>query len=198
MRTLSPEILYWAQMGFMGRGNQQGLMKGASNPHDPPPDGGPIYKACTVVYMNPNLKFDDLNCAVNVANAIVHTRRTIDFTIGLQDGTLDRVRGHLAVVKKTHSTHHIYSLYCFRSAIRSLSLFSCSRSLFPVFFLSQVDGGSSPVWVPDAGRRSRRRCPKIPPVGCDSFSFYKAKIGGNGQPPKCPVTGLLSAFNAET
>uniref|UniRef100_B9I2K8 Uncharacterized protein n=1 Tax=Populus trichocarpa TaxID=3694 RepID=B9I2K8_POPTR len=45
----------------------------ASNPHDPPPDGGPIYKACTVVYMNPNLKFDDLNCAINLANAIVHT-----------------------------------------------------------------------------------------------------------------------------
>ncbi|KAJ6375813.1 hypothetical protein OIU77_000720 [Salix suchowensis] len=28
------------------------------HPHDPPPDGGPIYKACTDVYMNPNLKFD--------------------------------------------------------------------------------------------------------------------------------------------
>lgn len=26
--------------------------------HDPPPDGGPIYKSCTDVYMNPNLKFD--------------------------------------------------------------------------------------------------------------------------------------------
>ncbi|KAJ6888354.1 mov34 family protein [Populus alba x Populus x berolinensis] len=84
MRILSPEILYWAQMGFMGRGDQQGLMKGASNPHDPPPDGGPIYKACTVVYMNPNLKFDDLNCAINLPNAIVRTRRTIDFTIELQ------------------------------------------------------------------------------------------------------------------
>ncbi|KAJ6881865.1 hypothetical protein NC651_028465 [Populus alba x Populus x berolinensis] len=29
MRTLSPDILYWAQMGFMGRGNQHGLMKGS-------------------------------------------------------------------------------------------------------------------------------------------------------------------------
>ncbi|KAF9671374.1 hypothetical protein SADUNF_Sadunf12G0040700 [Salix dunnii] len=28
------------------------------HPHNPPPDGGPIYKACTDVYMNPNLKFD--------------------------------------------------------------------------------------------------------------------------------------------
>jgi len=28
------------------------------HPHDPPPDGGPIYKPCTDVYMNPNLKFD--------------------------------------------------------------------------------------------------------------------------------------------
>lgn len=28
------------------------------HPHDPPPDGGPIYKSCTDVYMNPNLKFD--------------------------------------------------------------------------------------------------------------------------------------------
>jgi hypothetical protein len=27
--------------------------------------------------------------------------------------------------------------------------------------------------------------------------FYKAKIGGNGRPPKCPVTDPLSAFNAE-
>ncbi|CAI0380834.1 unnamed protein product [Linum tenue] len=26
--------------------------------HDPPADGGPIYKACTDVYMNPTLKFD--------------------------------------------------------------------------------------------------------------------------------------------
>ncbi|CAI0400854.1 unnamed protein product [Linum tenue] len=26
--------------------------------HDPPSDGGPIYKACTDVYMNPTLKFD--------------------------------------------------------------------------------------------------------------------------------------------
>ncbi|KAJ4843297.1 AMSH-like ubiquitin thioesterase 1 [Turnera subulata] len=26
--------------------------------HEPPSDGGPIYKACTDVYMNPNLKFD--------------------------------------------------------------------------------------------------------------------------------------------
>ncbi|KAJ4713415.1 AMSH-like ubiquitin thioesterase 1 [Melia azedarach] len=28
------------------------------HPHDPPPDGGPIYKTCTDVYMNPNLNFD--------------------------------------------------------------------------------------------------------------------------------------------
>uniref|UniRef100_A0A5B7A598 MPN domain-containing protein n=2 Tax=Davidia involucrata TaxID=16924 RepID=A0A5B7A598_DAVIN len=28
------------------------------HPHDPPPDGGPIYKQCTDVYMNPNMKFD--------------------------------------------------------------------------------------------------------------------------------------------
>ncbi|GKV39441.1 hypothetical protein SLEP1_g47206 [Rubroshorea leprosula] len=28
------------------------------HPHDQPPDGGPIYKSCTDVYMNPNLKFD--------------------------------------------------------------------------------------------------------------------------------------------
>jgi hypothetical protein len=35
------------------------------------------------------------------------------------------------------------------------------------------------------------------PVGYDSLSFYKAKIGGNGRPPKCPVTDPLSAFNAE-
>ncbi|KAF9667591.1 hypothetical protein SADUNF_Sadunf15G0039500 [Salix dunnii] len=28
------------------------------HPHDPPPDGGPIYKTCTDVYMNPELKFD--------------------------------------------------------------------------------------------------------------------------------------------
>ncbi|CAK7349709.1 unnamed protein product [Dovyalis caffra] len=28
------------------------------HPHDPPTDGGPIYKACTDVYMNPNLKLD--------------------------------------------------------------------------------------------------------------------------------------------
>ncbi|XP_021909292.1 AMSH-like ubiquitin thioesterase 1 [Carica papaya] len=28
------------------------------HPHNQPPDGGPIYKACTDVYMNPNLKFD--------------------------------------------------------------------------------------------------------------------------------------------
>ena len=34
--------------------------------------------------MNPNLNFDDLNCAINLANAIVRTRRTIDFTIELQ------------------------------------------------------------------------------------------------------------------
>lgn len=26
--------------------------------HDPPPDGGPIYKSCTDVYMNPNIKFE--------------------------------------------------------------------------------------------------------------------------------------------
>lgn len=26
--------------------------------HDTPPDGGPIYKTCTDVYMNPNLDFD--------------------------------------------------------------------------------------------------------------------------------------------
>ncbi|XP_028800137.1 AMSH-like ubiquitin thioesterase 1 [Neltuma alba] len=26
--------------------------------HNPPPDGGPIYKTCTDVYMNPDLKFD--------------------------------------------------------------------------------------------------------------------------------------------
>jgi hypothetical protein len=36
-----------------------------------------------------------------------------------------------------------------------------------------------------------------PLVGYDSLSFYKAKIGGNGRPPKCPVTDPLSAFNAE-
>ncbi|KAG6736512.1 hypothetical protein POTOM_060635 [Populus tomentosa] len=98
MRILSPEILYWAQMGFMGRGNQQGLMKGASNPHDPPPDGGPIYKACTVVYMNPNLKFDDLNCAINLPNAIVRTRRTIDFTIELQVSYKSFSRCHLFIL----------------------------------------------------------------------------------------------------
>ncbi|MED6184998.1 AMSH-like ubiquitin thioesterase 1 [Stylosanthes scabra] len=28
------------------------------HPHDPPPDGGPIYDTCTDVYMNPDLKFD--------------------------------------------------------------------------------------------------------------------------------------------
>ncbi|CAK9167821.1 unnamed protein product [Ilex paraguariensis] len=28
------------------------------HPHDPPPDGGPIYKQCTDVYLNPNLKFE--------------------------------------------------------------------------------------------------------------------------------------------
>ncbi|KAK9105778.1 hypothetical protein Scep_022622 [Stephania cephalantha] len=28
------------------------------HPHEPPPDGGPIYDHCTDVYMNPNLKFD--------------------------------------------------------------------------------------------------------------------------------------------
>ncbi|KAA8542725.1 hypothetical protein F0562_023877 [Nyssa sinensis] len=28
------------------------------HPHDPPPDGGPIYKQCTDVYMNPDIKFD--------------------------------------------------------------------------------------------------------------------------------------------
>ncbi|XP_024020265.1 AMSH-like ubiquitin thioesterase 1 [Morus notabilis] len=28
------------------------------HPHDPPPDGGPLYKTCTDIYMNPNLKFD--------------------------------------------------------------------------------------------------------------------------------------------
>ena len=28
------------------------------HPHDPPPDGGPIYNTCTDVYMNPNLKVD--------------------------------------------------------------------------------------------------------------------------------------------
>ncbi|KAH0975957.1 hypothetical protein GBA52_017856 [Prunus armeniaca] len=28
------------------------------HPHDQPPDGGPIYKTCADVYMNPNLKFD--------------------------------------------------------------------------------------------------------------------------------------------
>ncbi|KAE8124909.1 hypothetical protein FH972_019752 [Carpinus fangiana] len=28
------------------------------HPHSEPPDGGPIYKSCTDVYMNPNLKFD--------------------------------------------------------------------------------------------------------------------------------------------
>jgi hypothetical protein len=37
----------------------------------------------------------------------------------------------------------------------------------------------------------------LPAVGYDSLSFYKAKIGGNGRPPKCPVTDPLSAFNAE-
>lgn len=26
--------------------------------HDQPPDGGPIYKTCTDVYMDPKLKFD--------------------------------------------------------------------------------------------------------------------------------------------
>lgn len=26
--------------------------------HDPPPDGGPIYKECSDVYLNPKLKFD--------------------------------------------------------------------------------------------------------------------------------------------
>jgi len=30
------------------------------------------------------------------------------------------------------------------------------------------------------------------------LSFYKTKIGGNGRPPKCPVTDPLSAFNDET
>ncbi|GMN56754.1 hypothetical protein TIFTF001_025870 [Ficus carica] len=28
------------------------------HPHDPLPDGGPLYKTCTDVYMNPNLNFD--------------------------------------------------------------------------------------------------------------------------------------------
>ncbi|KAG5536113.1 hypothetical protein RHGRI_023784 [Rhododendron griersonianum] len=28
------------------------------HPHDPPPDGGPIYKQCTDVYMDPKVKFD--------------------------------------------------------------------------------------------------------------------------------------------
>ncbi|XP_031406827.1 AMSH-like ubiquitin thioesterase 1 [Punica granatum] len=28
------------------------------HPHDEPPDGGPIYKSCPDIYMNPNLKFD--------------------------------------------------------------------------------------------------------------------------------------------
>ncbi|RYR67803.1 hypothetical protein Ahy_A03g014238 isoform B [Arachis hypogaea] len=28
------------------------------HPHNPPPDGGPIYDTCTDVYMNPDLKFD--------------------------------------------------------------------------------------------------------------------------------------------
>ncbi|CAN1159172.1 AMSH-like ubiquitin thioesterase 1 [Linum perenne] len=28
------------------------------HPHDPPPDGGPIYDTCTDVYMNPTLKFE--------------------------------------------------------------------------------------------------------------------------------------------
>ncbi|XP_065637642.1 AMSH-like ubiquitin thioesterase 1 isoform X3 [Quercus suber] len=28
------------------------------HPHDQPPDGGPLYKTCTDVYMNPSLKFD--------------------------------------------------------------------------------------------------------------------------------------------
>ncbi|KAL9260204.1 AMSH-like ubiquitin thioesterase 1-like protein [Drosera capensis] len=28
------------------------------HPHDPPADGGPLYKQCTDVYMNPGLKFD--------------------------------------------------------------------------------------------------------------------------------------------
>jgi len=28
------------------------------HPHDPPPDGGPIYDTCTDVYLNPDLKFD--------------------------------------------------------------------------------------------------------------------------------------------
>ena len=40
--------------------------------------------------------------------------------------------------------------------------------------------------------------PIPPPVGCDSLFFYKAKIGGNDRPPKCPVTEPLSAFNDET
>ena len=39
------------------------------------------------------------------------------FLHGNLQGTLYRVHGHLEVVKKTHSTHHIYSLYCFRSAM---------------------------------------------------------------------------------
>ena len=40
--------------------------------------------------------------------------------------------------------------------------------------------------------------PNPPLVGCDSLSFYKAKIGGNGRPPKCPVTDPLIAFNDGT
>lgn len=28
------------------------------HPHDPPPDGGPIYKQCTDVYMDPKVRFD--------------------------------------------------------------------------------------------------------------------------------------------
>lgn len=28
------------------------------HPHNQPPDGGPIYKSCTDVYLNPDLKFD--------------------------------------------------------------------------------------------------------------------------------------------
>ncbi|XAR63925.1 Proteasome endopeptidase complex [Bertholletia excelsa] len=31
------------------------------HPHDPPPDGGPIYSQCTDVYMNPSVKFDVLD-----------------------------------------------------------------------------------------------------------------------------------------
>jgi hypothetical protein len=36
------------------------------------------------------------------------------------------------------------------------------------------------------------------PLFCDSFSFYKTKIGGNGRLPKCRVTDPLSTFNDET